>query len=152
MRPHILPARSFRLTADFTHEFYNQLIISNYEKNIFIDFIFSLLLCYILWAVNSENRQRIVESLQCTCAKRLSGHLEYSNLFYLKGGTSMNIATTPRILLFAQHVYRSGFGLHIAPDNVFVPVFASASIFSITLPEFRRQFRCAWVLSLTRMG
>jgi hypothetical protein len=61
------------------------------------------------------------------------GHLEYSNLFYLKGGTSMSIATTHGFYYSPNMFIGLGLGLHIAPDNVFVPVFASAKyIFNYT--------------------
>ncbi len=54
------------------------------------------------------------------------GNIEYSNLFYLNGGTGMMLSTTHGYF-YTQNLYVGlGIGLHVAPDDVYVPVFAAA--------------------------
>lgn len=54
-------------------------------------------------------------------------HIEYSNLFYLKdGGTSMDLSTTHGFFYTPNMYVGIGIGFHVSPDDVYVPVFASA--------------------------
>lgn len=54
------------------------------------------------------------------------GHIEYSNLFYFDGGTSMELSTTHGFFYTNNMYVGLGIGLHVAPEDVFVPVFAAA--------------------------
>ena len=53
-------------------------------------------------------------------------HIEYSNMFYLDGGTTMDLATTHGFFYTSNMYVGLGFGLHVNPKDVFVPVFAAA--------------------------
>lgn len=55
------------------------------------------------------------------------GHIEYSNLFYVKGGgTAMDISTTHGFFYTSNMFIGLGMGLHVAPDGGYVPVYAAA--------------------------
>ena len=55
------------------------------------------------------------------------GHIEYSNLFYLDGsGTAMDLSTTHGFYYTSNMFIGLGLGLHVAPKDVFVPVYAAA--------------------------
>lgn len=53
-------------------------------------------------------------------------HVEYSNLLYLDGGTTMDISTTHGFFYTDNMYVGLGIGLHVSPDDAYVPVFASA--------------------------
>ena len=52
-------------------------------------------------------------------------HVEYSNLFYIDGGTTMDISTTHGFFYTDNMYVGLGIGLHVSPDDAYVPVFAS---------------------------
>ena len=54
------------------------------------------------------------------------GHVEYSNLFYLKGGTGMDISTTHGFYYTPNMFVGLGIGLHVAPKDTYVPIYAAA--------------------------
>ena len=55
------------------------------------------------------------------------GHVEYSNLFYLKGGgTAMDISTTHGFYYTSNMFVGLGIGIHVAPDGGYVPIYAAA--------------------------
>lgn len=55
------------------------------------------------------------------------GNVEYSNLFYFKDGkTGMMISTTHGFFYTSNLFVGMGIGVHVAPQETFVPVFAAA--------------------------
>lgn len=55
------------------------------------------------------------------------GNVEYSNLFYFKDGkTGMMISTTHGFFYTSNLFVGMGIGIHVAPDDTYVPVFAAA--------------------------
>ena len=55
------------------------------------------------------------------------GHVEYSNLFYvIGGGTAMDLSTTHGFYYTPNMFVGLGIGLHIAPGDAYIPVYASA--------------------------
>ena len=55
------------------------------------------------------------------------GHLEYSNLFYVNGlGTGMDISTTHGFYYTPNMFVGLGIGLHVAPGDAYVPIYAAA--------------------------
>ena len=55
------------------------------------------------------------------------GHLEYSNLFYVKGfDTGMDISTTHGFYYTPNMFVGLGIGVHVAPDGGYVPIYAAA--------------------------
>ncbi|MGX8689212.1 MAG: hypothetical protein ACSW76_01020 [Bacteroidaceae bacterium] len=86
-------------------------------------FLFFSLFAVLFTAANAQDNYpesgvRVPEGYQ--------GHIEYSNLFYYKGGTSMEISTTHGFFYTNNMYVGLGIGFHVAPSNVYVPVFAAA--------------------------
>jgi hypothetical protein len=55
------------------------------------------------------------------------GHIEYSNLFYIKGGgTAMDLSTTHGFYYTPNMFVGIGIGVHAAPGDAFVPIYAAA--------------------------
>lgn len=112
--------------VDFIHDCFQNII--DMKKNLFLS-LFAVLLV-------SANAQTVVITNKgaVRVPSGYQGHIEYSNLFYLEdGGTAMDISTTHGFYYTPNMFVGLGFGVHVAPDDGFVPVFASAKyIFNST--------------------
>lgn len=55
------------------------------------------------------------------------GHIEYSNLFYVDGSnTAMDLSTTHGFYYTPNMFVGLGIGLHVAPGDAYVPIYAAA--------------------------
>ena len=83
--------------------------------------LISLLFAAVAFTANAQdviNGVRVPSGYQ--------GHVEYSNLFYLKGGTGMDISTTHGFYYTPNMFVGLGIGLHVAPKDTYVPIYAAA--------------------------
>ena len=87
-------------------------------KKIFVSLLFAAA-CLAANAQSDGNEVRVPSGYQ--------GHIEYSNLFYLKGGeTAMDISTTHGFYYTPNMFVGIGIGIHGAPGDAFVPIYAAA--------------------------
>ena len=84
----------------------------------FFDFTLFAALFMTVNAQNNVNGIRVPSGYQA--------HIEYSNLLYFDGGTTMDISTTHGFFYTNNMYVGLGIGLHVAPEDVYVPVFAAA--------------------------
>ena len=88
---------------------------------------FVLLFCATVFISVSAQTYVVTEKGTVRVPSGYQGHIEYSNLFYLEdGGTAMDISTTHGFYYTSNMFVGIGIGVHVAPDDGFVPVFASA--------------------------
>ena len=73
----------------------------------------------------TANAQEVINGVRVPSGYQ--GHIEYSNLFYVKGGgTAMDISTTHGFFYTSNMFIGLGIGIHVAPDGGYVPVYAAA--------------------------
>jgi hypothetical protein len=85
-------------------------------------FVISLLFAAACLAANAQSTANEIK-----VPSGYQGHIEYSNLFYLKGGgTSMDLSTTHGFYYTPNMFVGIGIGVHAAPGDAFVPVYAAA--------------------------
>jgi len=85
------------------------------------------ILVSMLFAVMAftTNAQTVVNEVRVPSGYQ--GHLEYSNLFYVNGfETAMDISTTHGFYYTPNMFVGLGIGLHVAPGDAFVPIYAAA--------------------------
>jgi len=73
----------------------------------------------------SANAQEVIDGVRVPSGYQ--GHIEYSNLFYVKGwGTAMDLSTTHGFYYTPNMFVGIGMGIHVAPGDAYIPVYASA--------------------------
>ncbi len=98
-----------------------------FQKNIDMKKYFVLSLFAALFISANAQSYVVTDKGAVRVPSGYQGHIEYSNLFYLNdGGTAMDISTTHGFYYTPNMFVGLGFGVHVAPDDGFVPVFASA--------------------------
>ena len=88
-----------------------------YMKKILISLLFAAV-------AFTANAQDVINGVRVPSGYQ--GHVEYSNLFYLKGGTGMDISTTHGFYYTPNMFVGLGIGLHISPKDTYVPIYAAA--------------------------
>lgn len=84
--------------------------------------LFSLLFASMAFSANAQD---VVNGVRVPSGYQ--GHIEYSNLFYVKGGgTAMDISTTHGFFYTSNMFIGLGMGIHVAPDGGYVPIYAAA--------------------------
>ena len=93
-------------------------LIKVYMKKI----LFSLLFAAMAFGANA---QEVVNGVRVPSGYQ--GHIEYSNLFYVNGfETGMDLSTTHGFYYTPNMFVGLGIGLHVAPGDAYVPIYAAA--------------------------